>query len=246
MLRNKNYLMLIIFLLSFIYCAKKKSAESLPVYHCYKISEAIVIDGNVIEEVWKKGEEGHFINQGGSIPELKTTFKWLWDDNYLYGAFHVEDDDIWSTRTTYDDSLWLEEVVEFFIDADGCPKTYAEFEINPLNTILDLYILNKYNNRKDIYQLWKWDCKGLKSAVKVVGTVDNRNDTDQYWDFEVAIPLNMIYTAPNVPPVVGDKWKIDFCRGENRKDGKFIATSWSPPAFHNPLSYGTIIFEGSK
>ena len=56
MLRNKNYLMLVIFLLSFIYCAKKKPTESLPVYHCNKISEAIVIDGNVIEEVWKKEE----------------------------------------------------------------------------------------------------------------------------------------------------------------------------------------------
>ncbi len=229
----------------FCFCAPRKAEQSLPVYHCYKTTGAVEIDGRIDDAAWNIAKEGQFVSNDGSELRFKTTFKWIWDDKYLYGAFHVEDDDIWATITEYDGHLWEEEVVEFFIDADSSPKTYYEFEINPLNAILDLYLLNKYLGRKDIYQLWKWDCVGLKSAVNVAGTVDNREDKDEYWDFEVAIPFDQIYTAPNVPPKAGDTWKIDFCRGE-RRDGKFIASSWSPPAFHNPLSYGTIVFEDAK
>lgn len=230
----------------FLFCAPPKAAESnLPVYHCYKTAGPIEIDGKITESAWDNAEEAEFVMNDGSEVIYGTTFKWMWDDLYLYGAFHVVDDDIWSTMTEYDAHLWEEEVVEFFIDADSAPKTYFEFEINPLNAILDLYLLNKYTDRRDIYQLWKWDCKGMKSAVSVKGTVDNREDKDEYWDFEVAIPFEQIYTAPNVPPKPGDTWKIDFCRGERRGE-EFIASSWSPPAFHNPLSYGTIIFEDKK
>ena len=242
---KKIHFLLIIFILTFFYCAPKEEPEVLPIYHCYKTSEEIIIDGNITEEAWETAEEAQFVNRDGSIPEQKTTFKWLWDDAYLYGAFHVEDNDIWATMTARDDSLWVEEVIELFIDADSAPKTYAEFEINPLNTVLDLYILNKYNNRKDLKQLWKWDCIGLKNAVKVVGTVDNRDDIDQYWDLEIAIPFDQIYTAPNVPPVAGDRWKIDFCRADRGKK-RSVSTFWSPPAFHNPLSYGIFIFEAGK
>ncbi len=243
---SKKVFSIIIVVLVCFYCVPGNESSNLPVYHCYKTSGEIVIDGIIDEAVWEKAERAQFVNNNdGTVPELKTTFKWLWDDKYLYGAFHVEDKDIWATMTEHDDHLWEEEVVEFFIDADGASKTYYEFEINPLNAILDLYLLNKFNDRKDIYQLWEWDCKGMKNAVKVVGTVDNRDDVDEYWDFEVAIPFDQIYTSPNVPPVAGDSWKMDFCRGERGKNG-FVATSWSPPAFHNPLSYGTFIFEKER
>ncbi|NVM05032.1 MAG: hypothetical protein HWN67_22105, partial [Candidatus Helarchaeota archaeon] len=106
----KKIRFLIFIILTFCYCAPRERPEGLPVYHCYKTSEEIIIDGNITEDAWKKAEEAQFVNFDGSVPEQKTTFKWLWDDVYLYGAFHVEDKDIWSTKTVYDDSLWLEEV----------------------------------------------------------------------------------------------------------------------------------------
>ncbi len=220
-----------------------RPSSTLPVYSCFRAKGPITIDGKADEPDWKYAEQGSFVAMDGSVPKMKTQFMWLWDDQNLYGFFHIEDNNIWATMTHRDDHLWLENVVEFFIDPDGCPKTYAEFEFNPLNTILDLYILNKYNSRKDIRQLWEWNCEGIKSAVVINGTIDNPKDTDKYWNLEVSLPFCQFYTAPNIPPKPGDTWRVDFCRGEgNEQPPVKEESAWSPPAFHNPLSYGIMKF----
>jgi hypothetical protein len=215
-----------------------------PVYTCYKVDQEIIIDGLINEEVWEKAQEAHFVTMDGASPRLKTRFRWLWDDEFLYGAFSVEDDHLWASMKERDAYLWTENVVEFFINPDGCSKSYIEIEINPLNTILDLYVLNKYNARRDIKQLWDWDCDGLKSAVQLNGTLNDASDKDVGWTFEIAIPFAQVYTAPNNPPVAGDQWLVDFCRGEGEEDtDRREVSAWSPPAFHNPLSYGTFVFQ---
>ena len=88
-----------------------------PHYECYKTEGEIKIDGLINEGDWDNAPEGVFIDMDGSEPRQKTTFKWLWDDKYLYGAFYVEDDHIWAKMTERDAYLWHENVVEFFINA---------------------------------------------------------------------------------------------------------------------------------
>ncbi|MCF8336103.1 MAG: carbohydrate-binding family 9-like protein [Bacteroidales bacterium] len=231
-------------LLIFVYFVSMLSLfqQDKPVYECSKTGEKIEIDGKIDEGAWEKAPVARFVAQDGSGPRLDTRFQWLWDDEYLYGAFHVEDDHLWATMTERDAYLWKENVVEFFINADGCSKSYIEIEINPKNTILDLFVLNKYNARKDIKQLWNWDAKGLKHAVQLKGTLNDASDTDEGWTFEIAIPFDQVYTAPNHPPKEGDRWYVDFCRGEGEEKEAREASSWSPPAFHNPLSYGQMVF----
>jgi hypothetical protein len=232
-----NPLLIFIYLISSLFYQQDK-----PVYECNKIREEIKIDGKIEERIWQKAPKAHFVSQNGTKPRLETCFQWLWDDEYLYGAFYVEDDHLWASMTKRDAYLWKENVVEFFINADGCSKSYIEIEINPRNTILDLFVLNKYNDRRDIKQLWNWDAKGLKSAVQLNGTLNVASDTDEGWTFEIAIPFDQVYTAPNLPPKEGDRWYVDFCRAEGEEKKTREASSWSPPAFHNPLSYGVMIF----
>jgi hypothetical protein len=215
-----------------------------PVYECYKTDDQVVVDGRISEKAWKNAPEGYFVAMDGTAPRLKTRFRWLWDNEYLYGAFDVEDDHLWASMKDRDAYLWTENVVEFFINADGSSKSYIEIEINPLNTILDLFVLSKYNARRDIKQLWGWDCDGLKSAVQLKGSLNDASDKDEGWTFEIAIPFAQVYTAPNHPPEPGDRWFVDFCRGEGEEHpGHSEVSAWSPPAFHNPLSYGTLIFK---
>jgi hypothetical protein len=214
-----------------------------PVYACYNAGQEIVVDGKIDESAWQKAPEAFFVTMEGAEPRLMTRFRWLWDEEYLYGAFEVEDDHLWASMKERDAYLWTENVVEFFINADGSSKSYIEIEINPLNTILDLFVLNKYNARRDIKQLWDWDCDGLKSAVQLNGTLNDSSDQDEGWTFEIAIPFAQVYTAPNHPPKPGDQWFVDFCRGEGDEDpDRREVSAWSPPAFHNPLSYGRLIF----
>jgi len=239
-----TFLILFFSILAFLNLDNK---EDSPQYNCYKIGSEIKIDGLIDESAWDIAQEATFIDMDGSEPRQKTTFKWLWNDNYLYGAFYVEDDHIWAKMTERDAYLWYENVVEFFINADGSSKSYIEIEINPLNTILDLFVLNKHNDRSDIRQLWKWDCEGLLSAVQVDGTINDGSDKDSHWTFEIAIPFDQVYTAPNNPPLDGDTWYVTFTRGEGDENpDKREVSTWTPPGFHNPLSYGKLNFRTSR
>jgi len=42
-----------------------------------------------------------------------------WDDKYLYIAYECWEDDIWATKTKDDDFIYVEQVMEVFIDPEG-------------------------------------------------------------------------------------------------------------------------------
>ncbi|MDO5980046.1 carbohydrate-binding family 9-like protein [Flavivirga spongiicola] len=212
-------------------------------YTCIFTDVAIKIDGKQHESIWKSIDPIWFIPNEKEKLKAKSWFKITWNSEYLLFYFWLEDKDIQAQMTNRDDHLWLEEVMEIFIDADSNPKTYYEFEWNALNTILDLYVLNPNLNRDVIRQWWNWDCEGLLSAVSVQGTINNSKDNDKGWFLEVAIPFSEIQSAENIPPKNGDIWRFDLTRREGTEEnGTLQKSSWLPPSTHFPMSYGKLIF----
>ena len=144
----------------------------------------------------------------------------LWDDQALYIAFSCRDPEMWATMTTRDSSLWAEEVVEVFIDPDGDGRDYYELEVNPLNVVVDLKIFT-------LKPEWKSDIpgfntKGLKTAIKAYGTVNNPDDRDVGWTAEIAIPWEGFEGIPGgMKPESGDQWWLNLYRIER---GGGIAT----------------------
>src|SRR5256885_1067336 len=129
-------------------------APRLPVYQVGRTSGAIKIDGKLDDTAWKKAPlVGDFVNNSdGSQSTYKTEARVLYDDNYLYFAFRCVDDNIWSTMRRRDEHLWEEEVVEVFLQADPNQPSYIELEVNPLGTVLDIYLLSA---RKPLhYESW--------------------------------------------------------------------------------------------
>ncbi|TKG96887.1 hypothetical protein EYV94_00190 [Puteibacter caeruleilacunae] len=213
-------------------------------YDCRKTNEPIDVDGNSNEQIWNQIEPVWFVPNEVEPLKEKSWFKATWDQDYLYFLFWIEDQDIIGKMTQRDDHIWHEEVMEIFIDADCNPKDYYEFEWNPLNTLLDLYVLNPGCNRDIIRQWWSWDCRGIKSAVYVDGTLNNNSDKDKGWRLEVAIPFSEIQTAEHIPPLPGDVWRFDLTRREGtEKGGDLQKSSWLPPSCHFPLSYGKLKFK---
>jgi hypothetical protein len=69
----------------------------------------------------------------------------------------------------------------------------------------------------------EWDFSSIQSAVHIDGTLNDPSDTDQGWSVEVAIPwkeLAMLDLSKprDLPPKVGDVWRIDFSRFNQTKD----------------------------
>ena len=108
--------------------------RALPTYEVARVTSPIKIDGQLDERAWQEVPGvGDFVNnRDGSITDLKTEARVLYDDKYIYFAFRSIDSNIWATMKRRDEHLWLEEVVEVFLQANQVIPNYIELEVNPL------------------------------------------------------------------------------------------------------------------
>jgi len=212
-------------------------------YRCQRTETPIVVDGELKDPAWQKAAPMALSRTlDGSAAQFPTTARMLWDDGYLYISCHCVDEDIWATMTQRDDHLWEEEVVEIFLDADRDRIGYVEIEVNPLNTLLDLFILNR--DDRPAKQLFDWDSQGIRHAVSVEGDARRRDVKDSQWSLEIAIPWEDFVTAPHLPPQVGDVWLMNLYRIERSQRGEEF-TTWSPTGvlnYHVPDSFGELVF----
>lgn len=204
-------------------------------YNCNKIDEQILIDGDLSKQVWQKSQKVKLvITSDSKTPLQATTVSALWNQDYLYVAFSCVDNDIQATMTEFNQLLYLEEVVEVFIDDDSDGFTYTEIEVNPNNAVLHYMMNNDLKGKK-------WAFARLEPCVH---TAVKRHSSG--WDVEMAIPLNEFIKAPNIPPLPGDIWRVNFYRIDRPTDGRQNEYSaWSPTGindFHTPLSFGELVF----
>lgn len=214
----------------------------------YRAKNEIRIDGSLDEPEWQMAQALELRDiKGRASP--KTTARLLWDDRYLYIAFECSDDDIWATKTQRDDFLWEEEVVEVFIDPDGDGLNYYEFQVNPLLTQIDLLIPDAVEGVKHAKKNAEWDCQGWLSAVKVSGTVNKRDDSDEGWTVEMAIPIDSIPHPAKFTPRPNTSWRLNLYRIDRAKgkedDPLLLAWSKCTVWFHEPERFARVVFAGN-
>jgi len=163
----------------------------------------------------------------------------------LYVGFACQDTRIYATLTARDAPLWEEEVVEIFVDDNGDGVSYVEIEVNPLNTLLDLFVLNR--PPQPFRPLFDWDSVGMRHAVSVDGDPRDPHSADRGWQVEMAIPWADFATVPHQPPQVGDVWRINLYRID-WFEGQQELYAWSPTLceiFHVPGRFGQLVFLSS-
>jgi hypothetical protein len=141
-----------------------------------------------------------------------------------------------------DEHLWLEEVVEVFLEANPAIPNYIELEVNPLGTMLDIYLLDR---RKPLHYE-SWNSEHLRWAVQVDGTIDGK-DNDRGWTCEIALPVEEIATATHNPPQPGDRWRMNLYRVDQKPQTAELA--WSPTLqddFHVLSKLGELVFTDRK
>jgi hypothetical protein len=213
---------------------------NVPVYAVSRTATPIKVDGNLDDAVWTRAEPfpNLRLNIDGSPAPYQTEVRALYDDTFLYFSFRSRDDNIWATLKTRDQHLWDEEVIEVFLQADPYQRNYIELEVNPLGTMLDIYLLDI---RKPLHYE-SWNSQKIKWAVQVSGTVDGKSG-DREWTCEIAVPLEDVVTAKNLPPKTGDRWRMNLYRVEQLPKPALLA--WSPTYkddFHLPEKFGELVF----
>jgi hypothetical protein len=186
-------------------------------YVVYHTDHAPAIDGNINDLVWQQVSwTDEFQDIEGTTkphPTFPTKVKMLWDDSCLYIAAKITDPNVWATLKNHDDIVFYDNDFEVFIDPYNTTQPYYEIEVNALNTIFDLLLNKPY--RDDGNPIISWDVKGLRSAIKIQGTLNDPSDKDEGWTVEMAVPFKSISLGVGTQlPKEGDLWRINFSRVE--------------------------------
>jgi hypothetical protein len=189
----------------------------IPHYTAYKITSAPKIDGRLDEDIWKNVPKStrfrDLISGGETIHDTKAAV--VWDNDYLYVAYWIEEPNLQATLTERDAPIYENNDVELFIAGQDA---YYEFEINSFGTIYEVMFIweESYENvgysKMPVFDrnspgvrpfngvgyknhprgrrigFWNWDFPGLQSAVFMDGTINDDRDRDRGWTVELALP----------------------------------------------------------
>ena len=224
------------------------------VYVVRPLEGALVIDGKLDDEAWKKAAPSPRFGgtRGGEGPAGDATVKVLYDADHLYIGLQGTDKDVWGTLEARDSDTWTQEVFEVFVDPDGDAKDYLELQVTPRNTVFDARFAVKLGKgagtrEEQIQTARAWN-SGMQTAVWVDGTLNDPKDEDKGWSVELKLPFSDV---PGGAPKVGSAWKANFYRFDAPRDaegkaGAQQAWSWTPAHgfFHNVEHFGTLRFVG--
>ncbi len=190
-----------------------------PEYICYQVKDEIIIDGELDEQSWEDANwTDDFQDIEGDLkpkPPFRTRVKMLWDEHYFYFAAELEEPHIWATIQERDAVMFQNDDFEIFLDPDGDGILYLEYEMNANNAVWDLLMLTPYRARTGLpHYVQSWDIRGLQSAVKIKGTLNDPSDLDTSWIIEIAMPwkdLVEVKRGPK-PPEDKEQWRVNFSR----------------------------------
>jgi len=189
----------------------------IPHYTAYYVPRPLRINGRLDDAAWRQAPRSpRFVDLITGEPTIHDTrAAVLWDDEFLYVGFWVEEPFLAATMTGRDDPVWQENDVEVFIAGRDA---YYEFEINPLGTIYEAFFIweDRYEKggfakvpefsrqapgarpwngvgftshpRGPRIGFFQWDLPGLRSAVVADGIINDPTTRDRGWTAEVAFP----------------------------------------------------------
>jgi hypothetical protein len=138
---------------------------------CRRATGKITLDGKLDEADWKNAALVPEFSTGGGPARSKTRAKLLWDDEYIYLAAEMDDVDLYGDVKKRNGMTWSNDVIELFLKPSETSTIYYEFQVNPLNTPLELLFPSRgaggFNRFASVKRL------GMQSAVKLDGTLNH-------------------------------------------------------------------------
>lgn len=203
-----------------------------PVLQARWVQEDFDPDGRLTEAAWQSAVPVRIecgSARGDARPELSTTVRALWSEQWLYLGYECPFTQLTVFDTPHPErerlGLWDRDVVEAFIGSNpGNPQPYAEYEVAPTNERLDVWC-------EPVKKNFAWDGRA-QSAV----TVDRDR---RIWTCEVRIPLEVLAAARPAP---GARWRLNLYRCD-KANNAYLA--WRPTltgSFHTPERFGELEF----
>lgn len=204
----------------------------LPRLMAKRIGADFELDGWLDDADWLSAAPARIesqINTGEAKPEIGTTARVLWSDQFLYIGYRSPYTELTlfepALKSGERSGLWNKDVVEAFVGTDPAnPTHYTEYEVAPTGEKLDLNITPTDKSLE-------WN-SGFEAATHI----DRKR---KIWTAEMRIPLKSLSEQPPRP---GTQWRINLYRHDPAHKA-FLG--WSPCAngsAHTPAKFGHLIF----
>jgi hypothetical protein len=207
----------------------------------------IKIDGQLDDTAWDKAQllTDFAVFWQNRKPHTATKARLLWDDDALYFAAEMQDADLYADIKEFNGLIWENDVFELFFKPSVEKKAYYEFQVNALNTHLELFMPSRgAGGYRRVAPITK---DHVESMVKLRGTLNNYQDRDEGWTVEGRIPWTA-FANTGGKPKVGEVWKFALCRYDYSLDHEKPDLSSSAPLtfqdFHRYEDYGDLKFLG--
>jgi hypothetical protein len=198
------------------------SERDIAHYTCYRTHGPVHIDGLLNEAAWQKAPKSpRFVDMVTGEPAyFDTRTAALWDDEYLYIAFWVEEPFVEASLTERDSLIFNDNDIEVFIDGGDC---YYEFEINALGTIYEVFFIwQDAYTRGSRFDVPEFDLLSRK-ALSFGGNYDRQPETFWWgthprkcrwafldWDFPDLWSAVHVDGTPNTRAVVDRGWTVEL------------------------------------
>jgi hypothetical protein len=217
---------------------------------CRRATGPIRIDGVLDEAAWARAQPlREFAVFWQKRPaRTATTARLLWDDRYLYFGAEMEDQDLYATVKERNGQTWNDDVFELFFKPDSKKLGYYEFQVNALNTPLELFLPGRGGGGYARFGPLT-PRLGLESAVRLRGSLNRWQDRDRGWSVEGRIPWSA-FKASGGRPRPGATWRFALCRYDYsvylERPEMSSTAPLSVPDFHRYEDYGALTFVGDK
>jgi hypothetical protein len=181
---------------------------------------------------------------GDGAAGLSTRMKTLYSDTSLYVLFDCEDRRLTCTMTRDFADLYLEDVVELFLQPEPGQRVYFEYEISPLGRELPIMVAND-GRRFHGWLPWKYEGgRRVRRRTAVRGGRRAPGASCAGWTAEVAIPYALLLGLAKVPPRPGVQWRGNFYRIDYDESpcSQWAWCARTGPNFHAFRRFGTLSF----
>jgi hypothetical protein len=176
-----------------------------------------------------------------------TAARLLYDDEAFYGIFLVQDRYVRGRFTRFQDPVWRDSCVEFFVQPGGAGP-YFNFEFACGGAFLAHYVTDPRRSGGKVAgftPLVESDAAAVRVYHSLPAVVEPEITQPVAWHLEFAIPLALLAKyAEFSRPAAGHVWRANFYKCAEENSHPHWA-AWAPVDelnFHLPRCFGTLRF----
>ncbi len=199
----------------------------------YRADKPPVVDGETNEFCRADSVTIHMDETGS-----QGTYSFLWDDNAIYIAADVLDDELNGVASERDGDLWKDDSIEVFFDPllnGGSELQFDDYQ----------FIVNILRHRFDALGDDKlWDMDPDFPFEVILNGIPNNNQSDFGYSIEFALPWS---DWLGDPPTEGSTMGFDVVLNDRRNDGSRFHKAWANQGTRwlIPDNWGRIYFSST-